>query len=854
MFNKISYWGILLISLFASIANSQTLTVKGKVTNSQNNEPLPNSSIFITQLNIGSTTNANGFYEIKDLKVGNYTLKGSYLGFETLSKIVFLKNDTTLNFDLIPKEILLNETIVKASKAKLRETPIAFSEKNSQDVIRNLGSQDIPHLLQSTPSIYISPQGGGTGDLRMNMRGFDHTHFAVMINGIPMNNPENGEVYWSNWAGISDVVDNIQVQRGLTAVPYSSSAVGGLINVKTMGVNSNNNFVKLNTEFGSDNFRKFSVAFNQHIIPNKLAVTGVISKKDWDGYANQTQLDELTYYLGIGGIFGNHSLELQAIGSPQNHGQRMTMRSIATWEKRGKRYNADWGYLQGEPLSLRDNEFHKPTINLNHNWKITENLLMSNLLYYTPGKGGGTVPPWVEYDRTEDGQIDFDKEYNHNSNNVDSNYSPTLNKTVNALRFYSHTQEWFGFLSTLNYSLNNSTFTLGIDYRNYKANNHQEVSNLLGGDYTTDYSNVNQSWNKLLYVGDKIDFDADSFAKHFGGFLQYEFNNNLFSYYVNSTLSHTGYNRIDYFNYTNDDPNRETGWENFIGYSIKSGLNYNINQLNNVYINLGYISKPPIAYNVFDFSNKKFQNTKNENVISFELGYGFRNNEVLLLVNTFYTIWKDKAFNKTLQDWETGQFFFLNISGAESKHFGIELESNYIITREISLIGMLSVSNNKFTSNALTAKSPEENPTQVEYFTSYVENTFIAGFPMTTASIGFLYDAKLNSETNIYIKPVFNFLGNQYAQFDPTSRANIEEQGINSWRLPNSYLLNVHFGVEYFLNNLFKKISLGVNIFNILNQNDYIVDALDGIEHSENSALVWYGRERWLSVNLALTF
>ncbi|MCF6268109.1 MAG: TonB-dependent receptor [Melioribacteraceae bacterium] len=853
MFNKLSYWGVLLITLFAVTANSQTFTLKGKVTNSQNNQPLPNSNIFITEINSGSSTDMGGIYFIENLKDGIYTITCSYLGFQTISKSVTITEGTTLNFSLTPKSILLNETVVSENKASLRETPIAFSEKSSRDVQRSLGSQDVPFLLQSTPSIYISPQGGGTGDLRMSLRGFDHTHFAVMINGIPINNPENGEIYWSNWSGISDVVDNIQVQRGLTTNPYSSSAIGGLINVQTMGVNSNNTFVKLSSEVGSDNFRKFSVAFNQHIIPNKLTVTALLSKKDWDGYADQTWLNEYTYYIGIGGVFGNNSLELQAIGSPQEHGQRKTMQKKSTWDKYGKRYNADWGYMQGKSISMRDNKFHKPTINLNHNWKISDNLLMTNLLYYTPGEGGGTVPPWAQFSTTEDGQIDFDKEYNYNSNNIDSTYSTTRNKTENALRFFSHTHQWFGFLSTLNYSFSNSKLTLGIDFRDYEANNHQEVSNLLGGDYTIGWAGYN-NFGKLLVEGDTVDFNANSYAKHFGGFLQYEFKNRYFSYYANMSLSNTKYNRIDFYNFTNDDPNRETGWKNFIGYSIKSGLNYNLNQFNNFYFNFGYISKPPLAYNVFDFSNKLYKNVMNENVLSFETGYGLKTNKLFLVVNAFYTIWKEKAFNRTEADWSTGRFFFYNISGADSKHIGIELEANYKIANSLTLIGMLSTSSNKYTSDALTAKSPEDNPTEVEYSDSFVNGIYLANFPMTTASIGFLYNSRISSNTSIYVNPILNYKGRQYAQFDPTLRADKNEAGINSWMLPNSYLLNIHIGVEYQLDNsIIKRLSVNFHLFNLLNES-YVVDAIDGVDHLEDSALLWYGRDRWWNVGLTFLF
>ena len=856
MFNYLFRFVVIFILLFSSLAYSQSVTIKGQVTDSETNLPLPNCNIILKPLDIGTATDANGFYQINNLPKGEYIFSVSFIGFNTIAKKITLTKNKILNFSLAPKNILLNETIVKSNRAVIRKTPVAFSEKDNKIIKQELGSQDVPHILQSTPSVYVSSQGGGTGDLRINFRGFDQTHLAVMINGIPINNPENGEIYWSNWSGIGDIVDKIQVQRGLTTNPYSLSAIGGLLNIKTIGVHSNStNFIKLRTETGSDNLRKFSIAINNHIVPNKISFTGFLSKKNWDGYAAQTQLQEYTYYFAVGGIFNNHSLEFKAIDSPQKHGQRMTMQNISTWNLRGKRYNADWGYFQGKPLNTRDNKYYNPTLSLNHNWQVANNIIISNLIYFIYGKGGGTVPPYTNFELTENGQINFEKEYNNNSNNIDSTHSTTLNKTENALRYFNHTHNWFGFLSTLKYSAQQSTLTFGIDYRYYKANNHQEVSNLLGGDYTIGFAGKNNNYALPLFLGDKIDFDADSFAKHLGSFIQYEFNNNLLSFYFNSTISNTSYNRIDYFNYLNNDPERETGWKYFWGYSFKSGINYNLNKTNNIYFNAGIISKPPIVYNVFDYNNKIFPNVTNENIFSLELGYGLITNKIELSINSFYTIWKNKAFNKTQQDWATGQFFFYNITGADSKHLGIEIESKYSFTKDLQINGMLSISENKFTSNAITAKSPEDKPTQIHYSTSYIKGTFLPRFPMTTFSLSLLYNKKIYSKFNMFIKPEINYFVNQYAQFDPTARENQNETGINSWKLPAAYISNLHLGLNYsFHNSFIQNIDLTFHLFNIFSNTNFIIDAIDGQSHSQNDALVWYGRERWWNVSLAVTF
>ncbi len=73
--------------------------------------------------------------------------------------------------------------------------------------------------------------------------------------------------------------------------------------------------------------------------------------------------------------FEKHVLQIQLFGSPQKHGQRLSPQTINDWKKYGKNYNADWGYLNGKPLNLRDNEFHNPTLSINYNWQISNNLV-----------------------------------------------------------------------------------------------------------------------------------------------------------------------------------------------------------------------------------------------------------------------------------------------------------------------------------------------------------------------------------------------------------------------------------------------------------------------------------------------
>ena len=121
---------------------------------------------------------------------------------------------------------------VLASRAD-EKTPVAYTNVTKAEMEFRLGSQDIPMALNTTPSVYATQQGGGAGDARINVRGFNQRNIAVMINGVPQNDMENGWVYWSNWDGVGDATASIQMQRGLSAVNLAAPSVGGTMNIIT---------------------------------------------------------------------------------------------------------------------------------------------------------------------------------------------------------------------------------------------------------------------------------------------------------------------------------------------------------------------------------------------------------------------------------------------------------------------------------------------------------------------------------------------------------------------------------------------------------------------------------------------
>ncbi|MCW8849172.1 MAG: TonB-dependent receptor, partial [Melioribacteraceae bacterium] len=427
---------VLALLLVSSVAFAQTYKVSGNVTSAQTGENLIGANVYVKGAAIGAATDANGNYEFNVPK-GTYDIVCSFIGFEASTMAdVNVTNNMELNFNLKDYEFSLSVTVL-ADRAKERETPVAYSNIEKKDVEFKLGSQDVPMVLNTTPSVYATMGGGGAGDARINIRGFDQRNIAIMINGVPVNDMENGWVYWSNWDGVGDATSSIQIQRGLSAVNLATPSIGGTMNVITDPTAAKFGG-KFKQEFGNDAFLKSTLVANSGLIDDKWAVSAVIVKKTGDGLIDYTWTDAWAYYFGASyNLNPSNRLELYLLGAPQRHGQNLYKQNAAAYSHdyardelgfsqealdffpesdRGRLYNEtgspvsssytgqQWttpllGYSSEgsaedryDPnfINERENFFHKPIANLNWYSQLAKDLSLYTTLYYSGGVGGGT--------------------------------------------------------------------------------------------------------------------------------------------------------------------------------------------------------------------------------------------------------------------------------------------------------------------------------------------------------------------------------------------------------------------------------------------------------------------------------
>ena len=396
-------------------------------------QPLEGANIVVVGTDLGGVSDNSGAFKI-DVPSGTYDVTASFIGFSSVTKSVVVEDIvSSVNFVLELSYLGLSDVEVLASRAS-ETTPVAYTNVSKEEMEVRLGSQDIPMILNTTPSVYATQQGGGAGDARINIRGFNQRNVAVMINGVPQNDMENGWVYWSNWDGVGDATSSIQVQRGLSAVNLATPSIGGTMNIIT-DPTALEKGGKFKQEAGGGGFMKTTVNYNTGLIKDKLALSGTIVRKTGDGFIDGTWTDAWAYYLGTSyAVSDDQRVELYAIGAPQRHGQNLYKQNIATYSQElagdidgydetafaegekfeheaGRFYNQNWApvssdykgkqywYMYGAKttdryssdfLNERENFFHKPLVNLNHFYDINDDIRLSSVAYWSGGSGGGT--------------------------------------------------------------------------------------------------------------------------------------------------------------------------------------------------------------------------------------------------------------------------------------------------------------------------------------------------------------------------------------------------------------------------------------------------------------------------------
>lgn len=744
IFKNVLLAGFFLITM--SVFSQSKIT--GVIFDGDLNQPLAGASVVVKGTSNGTATDLDGKFELTTTQKSG-VISVSYLGFVTKS-IPFTVNGNSVNLGqivVLPDASQLQEVVVIGKGiidvAKERKTPIAVSTIKAVEIQEKVGTADVTQALVNTPSVYVAGQSGGYGDSRITVRGFQQDNTAFLLNGQPINGMEDGKMYWSNWSGMSDIANFIQVQRGLGSSKLAISSVGGTVNFVTRATDKKEGgFVSMGVA-NSDYF-KSTAAYNTGIMKNGFGMSVMLSHWQGDGYNQGTRGEGQNYFISFGYKPNDkHNFNFLITGAPQSHDQNFT-KKISDYLTYGRKYNNNWGTLNGDYLSLRTNFYHKPVANLNWDFNINETTQLSTVLYASWGRGGGTGDykarnyniPYTN------GQINFDQIYANNLTAPGGIGSQPANMLIRASM---NNHAWYGVVSNLKKEINkNLSVNFGLDLRTYNGDHYRQVSNFLGlngwteSRYLRDNTHiipnpntlpsasntVTQSYNINPWYAffnsasdkQKIDYDYSETITYGGVFGQVEYSNDKFSTFFQGAVSNQSHQRFDYYDY--QDQYQDSKKVNNVGFNVKGGAAYNFNEQHVVYGNAGYYSRQPYHDNIYlNFTNEVNPLTENEKVLGLEAGYTFKSKIFTASVNAYRTTWEDRVVttstvlssNTTIgtTNLAAGDVVISANQGVKQVHSGLELDFVLKPIQKLDVKGFASLGNWEYSGSAVRRRFDE---------------------------------------------------------------------------------------------------------------------------------------------------
>lgn len=874
--------------------------ITGEVTD-ENGSPMSGVQVVIlnqqTGFQSGGLTQANGRYLVMGLRAGGpYRIEARMIGYglQALDDVVLEAGGTfEANFTMGTEVIALDALEVFSTRAIERKTPVAYTDVPKVQIQNQLGSRDLPMVLNVTPSVYATQAGGGAGDARINVRGFSQRNTAIMVNGVPVNDMENGWVYWSNWDGLGDAARSVQLQRGLSAVNLATPSVGGTMNIITDATQMAPG-IGWKQEFGSGGFLKETLSFATGEFNNKWAFSGAVVRKTGDGVyeggrfsasnrfggdANWT--DAWAYYFAASmQVNPKNRLEFYAVGAPQRHGQNRYALNIGTlsrslaesldsydtaafedygeagpeWSPNvnavsssytGQQYNSS-GPGSGlkdrhnpNYLNERENYFHKPQINLNWYSYFGNNLTLSTVAYYSGGRGGGSGT--YGSSSAADWDYEFGQRVPKWDETIAMNRARTDGSSGFILRNSVNNQDQFGVISKLRKDFEGGlTGEVGVDWRTAEVEHFREVRDLLGGSYYEDcrYGCSSDFWTtdaeRQRGIGDRIDYNFTNTIDWFGAYVQAEKSSAVGSIYGMFGWARNSYTSENFFMDGGDGEPLllESGWID--GFQLKGGASRNVTDVVSLFANAGYVSKVPILDGTMNDEDGLLNpDPKNEKIVSFEAGMNYRSEDraISFDLSLYHTTWKDRGERVFVNDLlGEDQDGIVTLLGLDQRHMGIEALLAYQPNDLLRFDGAASFGKWKYLDDT-TGEFRLGGGTGTFSKTLYIEDLKVADAPQSQVA----YALSVFPIDNLYTRVQGRTYWNHYANFNPVDRDDADEAGIQAWKAPGFTVFDLH--ASYRLGDLIPvwqggDVRVFANVYNLFDEL-YISDATDNSQYND---------------------
>ncbi len=220
---------IFLVFLIFSTISANAVSISGKVINSDTKETLPGVSVFVKNTVLGTSSDINGNFQLKNIPTDSITVVFSFVGFEMQEVNILNNKPDTINIELHPSSIALQEVVISTAKNQLKSfeqtTPVSVL---TQSKITENATQDIADIISREPGVSLVGEGFHRAS---SIRGLARKRIVVMVDGERISSERNPGPP-GTFVNPLDV-KNIEILRGPYSTLYGSDAVGGVINIIT---------------------------------------------------------------------------------------------------------------------------------------------------------------------------------------------------------------------------------------------------------------------------------------------------------------------------------------------------------------------------------------------------------------------------------------------------------------------------------------------------------------------------------------------------------------------------------------------------------------------------------------------
>ncbi len=764
MFHSISRKGILhmkkvflgLAFCLVAISSWAQQSLSGKVLDSKSGEALVGASVWAENQGKGGVTDENGLFTINKLQSGTVELRVSYIGYSTVKQTLEVPYSGELTIKLHATELMTEEFIVSATRAS-QSTPTTFQEISKEELAkRNLG-QDIPLLLNFTPSVVtFSDAGAGIGYTGMRIRGSDQSRINVTVNGIPMNDAESHGVYWVNMPDFASSVDNLQIQRGVGTSTNGAATFGASLNFQT-DTRNDDAYAQIDNSVGSFNSLKHTIKVGSGLLNNRFAVDARLSKITSDGYVDRASSDLSSYFVSAGYFGENHVLKLNVFS-----GKEKTYQSWYGLSESKLKDDRKFNYY------TYDNEtdnYQQDHYQLIYAGKIGSNWKTNAALHYTYGRG------YYEQYREDDAFA------NYRLPNVTIGESIITNTDI--IRRLWLDNDFYGGVASFNYISDDGRWdaVLGGGANRYDGRHFGEIvwARIAGDTEIRDkyYNNSAVKDDRNVYLKATRELTTE------------------LSLYGDLQLR-----VIDYsFEGLNDDGRIVDGEEKYTFFNPKFGVSYE-NSGRTWYASYAVANREPKRSDFTD--NQITEIPKPERLNNIEAGLRARSGSFTYNANFYLMDYKDQLI-PTGQINNVGAYIRENV--ANSYRAGIELDATYQVSKSWILGANIALSQNR-----------------IKEFTEYVDDYSTAEFTQeafTYTDTDIALSPNAVASAMIEFKPVKNlslnwlskYVGKQYLDNTSSDARSLDAFLTNDIRI--SYSVQPRF---------FKSLELNLLVNNIFNE------------------------------------